>query len=965
MNNPFSFLRNKLIQKPATIDGNLVNKVITSPTQFTEKERQLLRQIGASVSTISNIFSDVLSINLERAGIYREVERSCDHPYMTGALELYADCATTYNYLHNATVWVTSDNQKYSNDLNEMLNNICIEEKIFDWAWTIAAFGDLFPRVIAKPGLGIITVDDDEHPLNISRVDYNGILVGFIQTPQGQPSSSSNSITLMPPWEYCLRGDTKIKLLNNTYPTIKEMADNPAKYIGKYVLSVNPDILNLEPDKIVEVKKTKLDAVLVRVHLDNGKHIDCTEDHRFMMRDGSYKEAKDLQHDDSLMPVYTRLSNTRMLKGYEIIYNPGKNRWNMTHRLVYNYMYGKPKKGNIIHHKWDNEKRAFEKLNNEPSNLDGSMSNNEHIAFHGSIHYDGCMCVSCRAHRGDRPKHKTETCACYICKVNRGENSGENHFNYIERETRLCACGCGDYLITKVKGRGSNHKFIRGHYWKFTHGTPNIVHDTKTCACTRCKAMRHDADSKLGFRALVTKECKRCGKLFENATVSAFANHGKTCKRKHAVLNHKVVAVEYLDIREDVYDLMTERNHNFPLEAGVFVHNCHFRLLGAKRKRTVYDDPSFLEYRTLQPIGGEKRQVTSKYGTSILLNAIPTYKRLRLAEDSLLLARTTRGIMKYIYKIKVDSTNLEGVAEIVDNYTSLLKHARAIDNSSGSPHFDNKANPMASVEDIIIPVWGDSANDLVIDKIGGEVDIKWIKDIEELRNELSAALRVPLSLLGAHVEETSGALGGSSLEKLDIRFARSSRRLQRALIEGITRLCQIHLAYQNLDPDTRLFQVHMGETSTAEEESLQESLGKGVDTISTLFDVIEKASPNFDKVKLLDYFNKKFLKLNDLDFSKYIKNMPVEQEHTVPAEGEDQDVGNDLDLGAELGAGEKLIDKLPNEAKEAIIEAIQEKKEMHEVLRNSDFRAATPSPDGMVLWESRYKTCKVKVEKRN
>jgi len=594
MNNPFSFLRNKLIQKPATIDGNLVNKVITSPTQFTEKERQLLRQIGASVSTISNIFSDVLSINLERAGIYREVERSCDHPYMTGALELYADCATTYNYLHNATVWVTSDNQKYSNDLNEMLNNICIEEKIFDWAWTIAAFGDLFPRVIAKPGLGIITVDDDEHPLNISRVDYNGILVGFIQTPQGQPSSSSNSITLMPPWEYC-----------------------------------------------------------------------------------------------------------------------------------------------------------------------------------------------------------------------------------------------------------------------------------------------------------------------------------------------------------------------------------HFRLLGAKRKRTVYDDPSFLEYRTLQPIGGEKRQVTSKYGTSILLNAIPTYKRLRLAEDSLLLARTTRGIMKYIYKIKVDSTNLEGVAEIVDNYTSLLKHARAIDNSSGSPHFDNKANPMASVEDIIIPVWGDSANDLVIDKIGGEVDIKWIKDIEELRNELSAALRVPLSLLGAHVEETSGALGGSSLEKLDIRFARSSRRLQRALIEGITRLCQIHLAYQNLDPDTRLFQVHMGETSTAEEESLQESLGKGVDTISTLFDVIEKASPNFDKVKLLDYFNKKFLKLNDLDFSKYIKNMPVEQEHTVPAEGEDQDVGNDLDLGAELGAGEKLIDKLPNEAKEAIIEAIQEKKEMHEVLRNSDFRAATPSPDGMVLWESRYKTCKVKVEKRN
>src|SRR5262249_20683368 len=47
---------------------------------------------------------------------------------------------------------------------------------------------------------------------------------------------------------------------------------------------------------------TRQNAELVEVTLDNGARIRCTTDHRFMLRDGTYKQAQHLTTADSLMP---------------------------------------------------------------------------------------------------------------------------------------------------------------------------------------------------------------------------------------------------------------------------------------------------------------------------------------------------------------------------------------------------------------------------------------------------------------------------------------------------------------------------------------------------------------------------------------------------------------------------------------------------------------------------------------
>jgi hypothetical protein len=603
MKSPFRLLT-KMFPKPPSVPPSSIQE----PRVFSDKDLQLLKRIGIDQNALKASLTYSTQINFERTNIYREVDRAVLHWMVGSATELYADYATTYNQMQGASVWITSESKEYTNNLMAFLESIGMEERIFDWGWTAAAYGDLFVGVEGEPGLGVISIDDNQHPANVSRVDYKGVLVGFYRTPfeTGGLEVTAGDANLLAPWEWV-----------------------------------------------------------------------------------------------------------------------------------------------------------------------------------------------------------------------------------------------------------------------------------------------------------------------------------------------------------------------------------HIRVLGAKKKRPVYSDPTFSEYRTIHLMGPETKQVTSKYGTSLLINSIPIYKRLRLAEDSILLARLTRGILKYVYKIKVDGVNVEAAAEMVDDYMAILKRARALNTDPNAPNYDSKSNPMASVEDLFVPVWGD-VNDIMIEEIGGKTDIRWIADIEELRNQLASALRCPLSLLGGYVQEASGQLGSEAIEKLDIRFARSSRRVQRALIEGITRLCQIHLAYQNMDPDPSLFEVCMSETSTAEEEQLRDSLDTGVDVITKFMEMLESVAPNFDKVEILNYFNQKLLKLGDLDLKSYLKKEeeiapPPPPEGATPGPGLPPETPPSPEVG-EPGEAEMIVPPMESRTENGMInealKRVRESKLRGKATRNLDFIAALPLPDNTEsklflpgsAWSKIYEGVEVKVE---
>ncbi len=56
-------------------------------------------------------------------------------------------------------------------------------------------------------------------------------------------------------------------------------------------------------EKITNVRRTKQNAEVIKVVLDNGEELICTLDHKFMLRDGSYKEAGTLLETDDLCSI--------------------------------------------------------------------------------------------------------------------------------------------------------------------------------------------------------------------------------------------------------------------------------------------------------------------------------------------------------------------------------------------------------------------------------------------------------------------------------------------------------------------------------------------------------------------------------------------------------------------------------------------------------------------------------------
>ncbi|NLI74588.1 MAG: DNA topoisomerase (ATP-hydrolyzing) subunit B [Euryarchaeota archaeon] len=100
----------------------------------------------------------------------------------------------------------------------------------------------------------------------------------------------------------CFAGDTRIMLTDGRKLTFKELVVEQAEGKEHYCYTIKDDG-EIGTERAIYARITKKDAEIVQVTLDNGEVIECTPDHRFMLRDGSYRQAIDLGSGDSLMPL--------------------------------------------------------------------------------------------------------------------------------------------------------------------------------------------------------------------------------------------------------------------------------------------------------------------------------------------------------------------------------------------------------------------------------------------------------------------------------------------------------------------------------------------------------------------------------------------------------------------------------------------------------------------------------------
>lgn len=223
--------------------------------------------------------------------------------------------------------------------------------------------------------------------------DNHIITTGFNGAPSGTPHCldigcirDQENIPSGTRTERCVSGDTIIKLLNGTYKTIKELYDEKQNNINIY--SIDTTTGQLVPGIATDIRISGYVNSLYEITLDNNYTLKCTPEHKIMMRDCSYKQAKNLKLGDSLMPMYY---NFAVNDGYESIANTVKTRIegaNMknysgitrtipTHHLVYFNHNNIIELNNeyVIHH--------IDKdiLNNIPNNLK-LMLRSEHSKLH-------------------------------------------------------------------------------------------------------------------------------------------------------------------------------------------------------------------------------------------------------------------------------------------------------------------------------------------------------------------------------------------------------------------------------------------------------------------------------------------------------------------------------------------------------------------------------------------------------
>lgn len=163
----------------------------------------------------------------------------------------------------------------------------------------------------------------------------------------------------------CFTGDTKVKMLDGTEKTFEELVEYEREHPDSeyWVYSVD-EKGSFVPGKAMHPRITGYVDELIEITLDNGSSFKCTPDHLLMLRDGTYKEAREITTSDSLMPLYTKINcKKRYNKNRELFFDQNHNRWEFTHLRVAESLYGNRETGYHTHHIDKNYR------NNDPRNL--------------------------------------------------------------------------------------------------------------------------------------------------------------------------------------------------------------------------------------------------------------------------------------------------------------------------------------------------------------------------------------------------------------------------------------------------------------------------------------------------------------------------------------------------------------------------------------------------------------------
>ena len=172
--------------------------------------------------------------------------------------------------------------------------------------------------------------------------------------------------------KFCLHGDSLIATPEGELP-IRSLVGRR----NVWVYTIQAGLLAMVKAKSIRLTRKNATVVRVRYSWGRGKSrredsLVCTPDHRFLLMNGKWCEAKDLRRKDRLEPLYRR-----RIVGQNRGWVVGRSSQGMVneHRFVYKQVFRRLNVGEVVHH------RDGDHWNNTPKNL-LVLTDQKHKSYH-------------------------------------------------------------------------------------------------------------------------------------------------------------------------------------------------------------------------------------------------------------------------------------------------------------------------------------------------------------------------------------------------------------------------------------------------------------------------------------------------------------------------------------------------------------------------------------------------------
>lgn len=289
-------------------------------------------------------------------------------------------------------------------------------------------------------------------------------------------------------------------------------------------------------------------------------------------------------------------------------------------------------------------------------------------------------------------------------------------------------------------------------------------------------------------------------------------------------------------------------------------------------------------YRSVEMSSNEQYSGSNAmYGTSMLYNVRRVGKQLRFLEELLIIFRLGRAVDKHIYYIDVgDDADPIGIQGKLNWWKRRMWRKDYMNPNTGE--FQAIYSPQGLNQDIWWPVRGNESNSRV-EVRPGLGDISDIVDINYFMSKLTSGLAVPKEFLG--MDGFGNYEPNKSLASQSVRFNRAVVRLQQALLDGVYRLCDIHLMMTGWKPEDfdGKYKLNMVAPSEIEDLNRLDVLQMRISNGNDMLDFLERIGG--DEVEAKMYTLRSILGFRDAQIEELLGGKP--EEVLRAAGGEDMD----------------------------------------------------------------------------